>query len=183
MSNFNVTGALDCSALGEGLKELLTDHIYPVGSYFITESKDFNTISKVQAHFGGTWVQVTGTFLYGSTNATNSGTASQAGEMTHVLTTAEMPSHTHTQAEHSHKFNRGNKNEWSGNVISGHTSNARYLGWVEQTNGGGDSYQYTSGKGVYVAYPETPAINPTGEGKAHNNMPPYREVYMYRRTS
>ena len=36
------------------LKEMMLDFAYPVGSYFITENKSFNTVAKVAAHFGGT---------------------------------------------------------------------------------------------------------------------------------
>lgn len=145
MSNFNVTGALDCSALGGTLKELLIDYIYPVGSYFITESSSFNTVEKVQAHFGGTWAKVTGAFLFGSDNAGITG-----GEATHTLTIDEIPRHTH-----SYRVGWG----------SG--------GYDELFRGGAPAASGVTNEGVIV---------PTGGGKEHNNMPPYRTVYMYRRT-
>ena len=42
----------------------LMDMIYPVGSYYITESSDLDTVAKMNAKFGGTWVQLdAGRFL------------------------------------------------------------------------------------------------------------------------
>lgn len=40
--------------------------------------------------FGGTWVQISGRFLYCTNNSMDTG-----GEATHKLTIDEMPSHTH----------------------------------------------------------------------------------------
>ena len=125
----------------------ILDFIYPVGSYFITESADYNTVAKVQAHFGGTWVQVTERFLYGSTSAGSTG-----GEANHTLTINEMPSHTHTTAWNNMIWNDGNgniKNPGSGTKMISSSTDCTY----------------------------------TGGGQAHNNMPPYRTVYMYRRTA
>lgn len=41
--------------------------------------------------FGGTWVQISGRFLYCTDNSMDTG-----GEATHTLTINEMPSHKHT---------------------------------------------------------------------------------------
>lgn len=43
--------------------------------------------------FGGTWVQISGRFLYCTNNSMDTG-----GEATHKLTINEMPSHTHSVA-------------------------------------------------------------------------------------
>ena len=37
----------------------IADLMYPVGSYYITESDELNTVEKMNAFFGGTWEQVT----------------------------------------------------------------------------------------------------------------------------
>ena len=51
----------------------ILDFIYPVGSYFITESANYDTVEKVQAHFGGTWVQLdAGRFLEAVTSGAGS---------------------------------------------------------------------------------------------------------------
>ena len=51
--------------------------IYPVGSYYISNTKD-----SPSGRFGGTWSQVTGRVLYGNTSAGNY----NAGTHSHVLT-------------------------------------------------------------------------------------------------
>lgn len=53
MADLNVKGQIDFSSLGGGAKQVLLDFCYPVRSYFITESENFNTVAKVIAHFGG----------------------------------------------------------------------------------------------------------------------------------
>ena len=75
------------------------------------------------------------------------------GESEHTLTTAEMPAHSHDV----------------------------YSGWSENT-GGADAFRYQTwanqGKGWHSGF-----ISTVGSGQAHNNMPPYLVVYMWRRTA
>lgn len=78
---------------------------------------------------------------------------STGGEASHKLTTSEMPSH-------SHAFHGSAGNELQKSAGTG------YWG-VEYTPNG------TSG-----AY-----INNAGSGTAHNNMPPYLTVYVWKRTA
>jgi hypothetical protein len=45
---------LDLSeSLGGGAISAILNLIYPIGSYFISSSEEFNTLEKVQNHFGG----------------------------------------------------------------------------------------------------------------------------------
>lgn len=59
--------------------------LYPIGSIYMS----VNSTNPSQL-FGGTWVQISGRFLYCTNNSMDTG-----GEATHKLTIDEMPSHNH----------------------------------------------------------------------------------------
>lgn len=73
-------------------RQFIGNLVYPVGSYYWS-SKNISPASI----FGGTWDQITNTFLYAISGSGDASSATTAigGEMTHILTTSEMPSHTH----------------------------------------------------------------------------------------
>ena len=102
--------------------------------------------------FGGTWEQIQGKFLFGMDSSYPAG--STGGEITHALTIDEMPEHNHT---------------------------------IYYPNAGGP---YGNAN---IGYPEDSGTNmtwcaemcktaSTGGGAAHNNMPPYLSVYIWKRT-
>lgn len=103
--------------------------------------------------FGGTWEAIQGRFLLG-TNSTYTA-HSTGGEANHTLTANEMPSHAHA-------------------ILSGYgdgspgTDTYRYQYWASSNRG-----WKTGNLGT----------NSQGGGAAHNNMPPYLAVYMWRRTA
>lgn len=108
-----------------------------------------------QTLFGGTWEAIQGKFLLGQSSAHTAG--STGGEETHTLTIGEMPEHTHPM--------------YSGNA-------------------GGDS-EWTPDEGAYLVDSVTQTkttwwarlgMTYAGGGNAHNNMPPYLAVYMWKRT-
>lgn len=136
----------------------LIDTIYPVGSIYMSVS---NTSPSIL--FGGTWEQIENKFLLASGSTYSSGAT--GGEATHTLTENEIPSHTHTQIGHSHHFSRRNVYVASGNAAAalGHLSDPSY--------------------GDYYTDMQTPTINNTGGGQAHNNMPPYLVVNVWKRTA
>ena len=129
-------------------------NLFPVGSYYITESA-----TTPASMFGGGWVRVTNKFLYGATAQSNVGT--EGGEATHTLTTEEMPEHSHKP----HQFTwvvsyGGNSGE---NAINGaNQGNANVFNVDEDQN------RYTG---------------TAGGNQPHNNMPPYRTVNIWRRTA
>lgn len=123
----------------------ILDFIYPVGSIYMSWSHvDPATM------FGGTWVRIVNTFLWACDADGDIGIT--GGEKTHVLTTAEMPSHSH------------------GAVYSGNATGTKNLPWLSTgVLGTGDKLAYSA-----IA---------TGGGAAHNNMPPYTQVSIWRRTA
>ena len=155
----------------------LLDKIYPIGSIYMS------TINTNPADLlGGTWVELQDRFLIGAGNTYELGAT--GGEATHVLTVNEMPSHTHaqnahshTQAQHRHNFEVGTG--YYNDSYGGNNSKAPTGTQASRVNGNYFNTSYT-----------TPTINSTtatnqntGGGQAHNNMPPYLAVYMWKRTA
>lgn len=111
--------------------------------------------------FGGTWERIQDRFLLAAGSSYAAG--STGGAATHKLTTNEIPSHTH-------------KVKW----YNAETGGSGDTAW----NNGGNAWQPSTdgwdGKGGskdgFVA-------TATGGSKAHNNMPPYLAVYVWKRTA
>lgn len=103
--------------------------------------------------FGGTLEQIKDTFLLASGDIYTAG--SIGGESTHILTVDEMPSHTHTYKRH--EFDRTDTDPETGEDVYG--ANNKTLG-------------------ARMGISES-----TGEGQAHNNMPPYLTVYVWERVA
>jgi microcystin-dependent protein len=147
-------------------KSDILEWLYPVGSiYMSTKSTSPHTL------FGGTWAQIKGRFLfaagsntantvttYGSMSAgtINRSAGEQGGEVTHKLTTTEMPKHAHP---------------------------IRYGSWGSS---GSDTYRtvrlpYNQAQGRIGE--DAQGMEEVGGDGAHNNMPPYYVVYMWKRTA
>lgn len=106
--------------------------------------------------FGGTWEQMKDRFLLGAGDTYTAGAT--GGEATHVLTVGEMPSHTHS---------------WKGtSTVSVQSSGTNLYPYSIFGEASADQY-INQGKGPQAA----------GDGAAHNNMPPYLAVYMWKRTA
>ena len=103
--------------------------------------------------FGGTWEQIQGRFLLGMSSSYPAG--SKGGEATHTLTANEMPNHTHQYIDY-----------WTVAAASGTGRRA-----VKFNN---NNYSPESG-GL--------STDSSGSGQAHNNMPPYLAVYIWKRTA
>lgn len=103
------------------------------------------------------------------TSLTNRALAATGGEESHVLTTPEMPSHTHVGNPHSHVV-----------TDPGHTHTISTWnapggnGAVGVTSGSWPSAPSTSSNATGVSIQNTTAsVQNTGGGLAHNNMQPY----------
>lgn len=102
--------------------------------------------------FGGTWEQIQGRFLFGMNSSYPAG--STGGEITHALTIGEIPEHNHT---------------------------------IYYPNAGGPygnaNISYPEGSHTNMTWcAEMCKTAPTGGSAAHNNMPPYLSVYIWKRT-
>lgn len=104
--------------------------------------------------FGGTWEQIQNRFLLAAGSSYTAGNT--GGEATHTLTKNEMPTH-------SHEIYSG-----YGDVVSNVSDAYRYQTWGSSDRGWKTGNLGTSN---------------IGGGKAHNNMPPYLVVYMWKRTA
>lgn len=172
--------------------------IYPVGSIYMS----VNSTSPATL-FGGTWEQIQDTFLLASGSTYSAG--STGGEASHALT----PSETATK-DHSHSYDKPNTNTGSGtahshNLYLGWDSMNLYVqgliagGTVDKGETGRIAWSATSSNGDrrYNAPTKTESshTHPMGttststggqtaaNGSAHNNMPPYLAVYMWKRTA
>lgn len=103
--------------------------------------------------FGGTWEILNDVFLLAAGSYANAGTF--GGEATHKLTVNEMPSHNH--AINATYSNPGSSSSNNGKLLAGDNNN----GWL---------WNHAT-------------TNYSGDGAAHNNMPPYMAVYMWKRVS
>jgi hypothetical protein len=105
--------------------------------------------------FGGTWEQLKDRFLLGAGDTYTGGAT--GGEATHTLTTQEIPSHTHPYKDYKGKASASKK-----------TWDIEKTAWSVTGVGNDDNSRTTTA---------------TGGGQAHNNMPPYLVVYMWKRTA
>lgn len=101
--------------------------------------------------FGGTWEQLKDRFLLGAGSTYSAG--STGGKATHTLTVNEMPKHAHQFIDY-----------WTVGAASGTGRQA-----VKFNN---NDHSAESG-GL--------STSSSGGGQAHNNMPPYLAVYMWKR--
>ena len=132
---------------------LIFDAIYPVGSIYMSVAN-----TNPATIFGGTWERITGRFLLAATDGGSSG-ASQAagntgGEATHLLTADE-----------------------SGLPSHHHTINYRNV-FASGTNRAG-VYQSGTAEGIW----NTANAGGSNAAAAHNNMPPFLSVYVWKRTA
>lgn len=132
--------------------------MYPVGSIYMS----VNSTSPASL-FGGTWSQLKDRFLLGAGSSYSNGAT--GGAATHTLIIDEMPPHRHSFQDGSHTF------LWGDGV-----------GTVN-INGTQAVAAAASGNSLYTIQGTWTLTNATGGGWAHNNMPPYLVVYMWKRTA
>ena len=133
------------------------DIAYPIGSIYMSVNSTSPAVL-----FGGAWEQIKDTFLLACGDTYTAG--STGGEANHTLKVDEIPAHKHWMNAVGITNNKGA----SGTTVGGFKMNGK---WNTLANGGNsDGY----GDGTYTT-------GSTGGGAAHNNMPPYLAVYMWKR--
>ena len=133
-------------------KSQILDMFYPVGTIYQTADKDFNPAET----WGGTWVTITGRFLYGAESTAN--VKKLGGSKTHTLTLGQMPKHTHPVYI----------NNEGGETIT--PSAGEYLV--------SDSAVTSSKKTMYA----TLGTDSAGNAESFSILPPYYNVMIWRRT-
>ena len=145
-----------------GRQGLSLDQVWPIDSIYMSYAA-----TNPGTLFGGTWARIAnGRMLVGldGTDVDFDTVGETGGEKAHTLTVAEMPAHDHSLADHTHPITRSSTTGTSGQtVVRGGTSD------VGTANTGSPNGTPTSGS--------------KGGGAAHNNMPPYLVVYIWRRTA
>ncbi len=138
--------------------------LMPVGKYYI--SGDSTSPAEL---FGGTWERLKDRFLLAAGNVYTAG--STGGEATHKLTVSEMPSHKHTMNQ--------NKESETGYIPRG--GDAASIGIHTDSDNAMNIGGTFTDRGANST--TNAVINSTGGGQAHNNMPPYLAVYMWKRVA
>lgn len=144
------------TTLGGGLSvagKELLDLMYPIGSIYLSVSS-----VNPQTLFGGTWEQIKDRFLLAAGSSYEAGET--GGEATVSLSAANLP-------EHTHELNLAKRQKF---MSSGTTSTYVLV----------DSTDTTS---TNYAPLNNGTTTPAGSGTAHNNMPPYLAVYVWKRTA
>lgn len=174
---------------------------WPIGSVFMAV---VNTNPASLLGFG-TWSAFgAGKMLVGrDANDTDFDTAEETGgAKTHTLTEAQIPAHTHIQDAHTHIQNSHNHTQDSHNhtqnsfapriINSGTAGTVGVQGASAASNNNASNSATTATNQAATATNQaatatnqnTTAVNQnTGGGAAHNNMPPYIVVYMWKRTA
>ncbi len=162
------SGLLDLDARVSNLWNV----IYPVGAIYMS------TASASPAElFGGSWERIKDAFLLSAGDTYAAGAT--GGEAAHTLTAGEMPSHRHWISDAAYDDGNmsysGQNRQDNGLAADAGSYNAndacktggRYSAWAGGTAG-------ASGKGSGASASAT---------TAHNNMPPYLAVYVWKRTA
>lgn len=142
----------------------LLTKVYPVGSIYMSTSN----ISP-QSFLGGTWQKIEERFLFSS--SANYSNGRLGGESGHILTQSEMPNYKIGFLPVGVMSNHG---QWqNGGIKSSSQTKSGQIAIVvgDSQNASDGSYQW--GWNIYT----------NGSSVAHNNMPPYLVVNMWKRTA
>ena len=137
---------------------------FPIGSIYMSLSN-----TNPSTYFGGTWEQIKDRFLLGAGNTYTAG--STGGEATHKLTQAELP-HLYGSFQSRQAGGMNILDVYSGGNVFTFVNNGGSR-WQNQVS----SLSSASNNNALIKYDNG------GKDTAHNNMPPYYVVYIWRRTA
>lgn len=187
-----------------GIQNTITSLIYPVGSIYMSVNS-----TSPKTLFGGEWAQLKDRFLLGAGDSYVAG--AEAGESTHTLSDSELPAHGHTYTmsqsytdntslsveqmpSHTHSVIT-TATGYSTNCTNFSSGNARAFGGLENdgnivsvTNATKSGVQLINNTGYGIGHNHSISTSQAltenaGSNIAHNNMPPYLAVYMWKRIS
>lgn len=132
------------------------DSFYPVGTIYTNKTNSANPSTYLPGQSGTTWVAITNRFIVAKGSGTFDTAGATGGEETHILTTPEIPSHTHSA-------------KVAGSAAVGGTASSLVAS--------GSSFYTISDSITGIS------IDATGGGGAHNNLPPYVVAYVWERVA
>ena len=138
----------------------VVDAVYPVGSVYISASD-----TSPAAIFGHSWEKIEGKLLLGANNSHVLG--SVGGEETHKLSNEELPHLSANVVYHGGENAASSVAHVWGNMVLDEMRSQRYIPTDYKTTYS-SIHDYTLG---------------FGSDKAHNNMPPYVAVNIWKRVS
>lgn len=156
------------------------DLIYPVGSIYLSIGS-----TSPATLFGGSWEKIKDRFLLGAGDIYSLGNT--GGESQHTLLQSELPSHTHdvsgntlSNGAHTHQV-RGGANVSSSGKAGLESYASHYSSWrtISSSNSNGNP-ALSAGEHTHSI---SLTSSSTGGGNAHNNMPPYIAVNIWKRTA
>ena len=127
--------------------------VYPIGAIYLSLSE-----TNPGVLFGGTWEQLKDRFLLGAGSGYAIG--STGGAATHTLTEAELPNIQGTLPHMAY-------------------GEYKLTGVFTKNTGGNSNYEAQQSS----TQNQTRYLMNFGQNQAHNNMPPYLTVYMWKRVS
>lgn len=132
--------------------------IYPIGAIYISA----NNVDPSQLFGIGEWEQIKDTFLLAAGDTYTAG--STGGEAKHTLTAKELPKQGGTISTHG-VYSGTPIAAVSGVFSASHSCSGKYMNGTASGHDSVDTITYSNG----------------GQNAAHNNMPPYLTVYMWKR--
>lgn len=157
--------------------------IYPVGAVYISA---VNT--NPSTLFGGTWEQIKDKFILSAGDTYSAGAT--GGEANHTLSAAEMPVHKHdvsVPSSGASTTGSGGVHTHLGYYIADTVTNGASRRLVSNQYGATSVDEVNASAGAHTHstpnHSHTVSESNKGSGSAHNNMPPYLAVYVWKRTA